>query len=201
MHHIHRTKAFVLKNYASKEADGNIVLLTENFGLIYAMAQGSRKMESKMRQSIQDFSRIDAALVSGRSGWRMVNVLFINNFYTDIKIMPLRESVCKVFGLIGRLIAGEMEDREIFEKVSEFVNFATKNQNELSAAAMVGSFEVIFLANILDILGYLKKTEETDRYLRRPPTLELIGDLANSSSRTNKKLVVEIDRAIKDSHL
>ena len=131
MHHIHRTQAFVLKSFPIKEADRSVILLTENLGVILAIAQGSRKMESKMRQSIQDFSLLNVALVSGRTGWRLINAGFIKNFYKNLSNEKLRESICKVFNLINRLVAGEMEDETIFRKLLAFVNFADKNEKKI----------------------------------------------------------------------
>jgi DNA repair protein RecO len=201
MHHIHRTKAFVLKSFQTKEADSSVVLLTENLGVVRAVAQGARKMESKMRQSIQDFSVVNVALVSGRTGWRLVNAGFINNFYTDIKNKNLRESVCKVFNLINRLIAGEMEDKKIFDESLSFVDFAINNQENFLDDSEITSFEVIFSARILYYLGYLKTSENIEIYLNSHISIESIRNLNKNVGVSQKSLVVEINRAIRDSHL
>ncbi len=201
MHHIHRTKAFVLKSFQTKEADSRVVLLTENLGVVRAVAQGARKMESKMRQSIQDFSIVNVALVSGRTGWRLVNAGFINNFYTDIKNKNLQESVCKVFNLINRLTAGEMEDKKIFDESLSFVDFAINNQENFLDDSEITSFEILFLARILYHLGYLKTSENIEIYLSSEINFESIKNLNKNVGISQKNLVVEINRAIRDSHL
>jgi DNA repair protein RecO len=201
MHHIHRTRAFVLKSFQTKEADSSVVLLTENLGVIRAVAQGARKMESKMRQSIQDFSIVNVALVSGRTGWRLVNAGFIKNVYIDIKNKNLLESVCKVFNLINRLIAGEMEDKKIFDESLNFTDFAILNQEKFSDNSEILSFEVLFLARILYYLGYLKTSDNIEMYLKTDINFEIIRNLNKNVGISQKNLVVEINRAIRDSHL
>jgi len=200
MHHIHRTKAFVLKTLPIKEADTQIVLLTEDFGVIKAVAQGSRKIESKMRQSIQDYSLVNVALVSGRIGWRLVNAVFIKNFSKNIEGQGLKESIYKIFSLIDRLIVDELEDREVFEIVSEFVDFAETEQNSLTNIESMSSFEAIFLAKILNNLGYLVP-DGLENYLKSPISLELIQSLNSGQNVDRGEFVKEINRAIRDSNL
>ncbi len=201
MHHIHRTKAFVLKSFQTREADSSIILLTEEFGVIRATAQGARKMESKMRQSIQDFSLVNVALVSGRTGWRLVNAGFVKNFYTDMVNEDLRESVCRVFSLINRLIAGEVKDEVIYTETARFLDFSLENQDKFNNQNDILSFEAIFSAAILYHLGYLKQTKDIEFYLKNQLDFELILKLSQNIVFSQKGMIVEINRAIRDSHL
>ncbi|HRY30879.1 MAG TPA: DNA repair protein RecO [Candidatus Paceibacterota bacterium] len=201
MHHIHRTKAFVLKNIPIREADSHVVLFAEKFGLIYAVALGARKMESKMRQSIQNFSLLEAALVAGRSGWRLVNAKFVNNFYSDIKNEPLKKSLCKIFNLIARLVVDETEDHRIFGETLSLVNWALENQDKISRETDILSFETIFLSRILNLLGYLSVDEDTKLVLNNPIGLDLINKLTDAADSLRKRIINEINRAVRDSHL
>jgi DNA repair protein RecO len=201
MHHIHRTKAFVLKSYPIKEADKNLILLTEDLGVIHATAMAARKGESKMRQSVQDFSSINAAVVSGRAGWRMTNVAFVNNFYQDIKNETLRESLCRIFTLIERLVAGEDSDPELFKIVEEFVDFARSKEELLIKNADIESFEIIFTARILNHLGYFVASGFSE-YVNDQISLDTVISLSETASEDIKaELIKEINRAIRDSDL
>ena len=47
MHHIYKTRAIILNSQPIKEADKQLILLTQDFGLIRVIGQGTRKIESK----------------------------------------------------------------------------------------------------------------------------------------------------------
>jgi len=198
MHHIYKTKAFVLKSWPVKEANKNLVLLTEDLGVLHASVQGARKIESKMRQSIQDYSLIQVALISGRAGWKMINVSFISNFYTDIG-SDLSSILIQIFSLIQRLVAGEMEDRNLFILIHEIVNFAVKNSNKLTSED-VKSFEAISISKILLILGYFEE-EKAPHYLQNKISTGIIKDLNSSKNISRKKLIIEINKSISESAL
>ncbi len=56
MHHIYHTEGIILgsKNYG--EAGKYYSIFTRDLGMIYASAQGVRKMSSKLRFILQDFA-------------------------------------------------------------------------------------------------------------------------------------------------
>lgn len=211
MHHIHRTKAFVIGSVPFSESDKQLFLLTEELGLVRATAQGSRKQESRMRQSIQDYSFLDAALVAGRAGWRLVNAAAISpatNFYLEIgdKNKKLRDAVCRVFSLIERLVAGEESDPQLFRIVQGFVEFSVLEQEFLISNKWVREFEVIFNAHILNLLGYLD-ISGFDKYIINSPEeitsklASLLEELDNQDVSLQKKMIKEINSAIKHSNL
>jgi recombinational DNA repair protein (RecF pathway) len=189
MHHIHRTKAFVINSYPIKEADKQLILLTRDFGLIRAIAMAARKSESKMRQSLQNYSECDVALVSGRTGWRLTNVAFIKNFYYDIKNTELRNALCRVFALIERMIVGEDPDPGFFEIIEDAVATACSKEELMSDKNEVKRFEAILNAQIMAHLGYLNKEDFKN---------------IESKYKTPKevaKLIKEINQAIQESNL
>lgn len=205
MHHIHRTKAFVIGSSPFSEADKQLFLLTRELGFVRAIAQGSRKQESKMRQSVQDYSLVDAALVSGRAGWRLVNAAPMNNFYREIKNSDLREALCRVFSLINRLIAGEVPDVDFFDLIDNFVDFASAKEELLSNREIVDNFETILNARILNLLGYLN-IENFENYISEDMSISLLEQF--SVEKTSDKdelfknvLIKEINNGIRDSNL
>jgi recombinational DNA repair protein (RecF pathway) len=201
MHHIHRTKAFVVKSYPAKEADKSLLLLTEEMGMIRAISQGSRKAESKMRQSIQDYSLLDAALVSGRAGWRLVNAAPVESFYKNISNKDLKNSICRQFSLINRLVAGEDGDPRTFPVVNSFVTFAMSKEEIVSTTdELVKTFEILFTASVLNALGYLAEGS-FDSYIYDDVSVENIKKLSGEDIKVREKLVAEINRAIRDSSL
>jgi len=62
-----RDRAFVVRTYDFGEADRVVVLLTENHGLVRAVAKGVRKTKSRFGSRVQPFVDIDVQLYPGRN--------------------------------------------------------------------------------------------------------------------------------------
>lgn len=154
MHHIYKTRAIVLSSQNFKESDKQLSLLTDDHGFMRVIAQGTRKMESKLRPSIQDFSISDVAVVSGRAGWRLTNAKIIFSVKDEIKNIKLFKIIARSLKLIERLVIDESDD-QIFGDVLGFVNFSIKNQNKILHKEQLDNIESIFVAKILKKLGYL----------------------------------------------
>ena len=75
MHHIYHTEGIVLESRNFGEAGKYFSIFTRDLGLVTASAQGIRKMSSKLRFVLQDFSYVKIDLVSGRNIFRVTNVL------------------------------------------------------------------------------------------------------------------------------
>ena len=71
MHHLHHTEAYVLGSSPKGEDSKLLRLYTRELGLVYAHAQGVRKLSSKLRFTLQDFSLATVDLVRGREIWRV----------------------------------------------------------------------------------------------------------------------------------
>jgi DNA repair protein RecO len=192
MHHIHRTKGIIIKSIPVRESDKQITILTENFGVLKILAQGSRKIESKFRQSIQDFSLVTIATVRGKSGWRLTNVLFLENFYNEIQNQELKESIIRVLNFIDRLVVGESDEHlEIFEITNKFINFAKNNENSFDKV-LIKNFEIIFLMRILVDLGYIDMSDH----------VEFLEDISvDSIKKVNQDVLEKVNQGIRESGL
>ena len=73
MYHIHHTEGIILSSKNYGEAGKYYSLLTRDLGLINASAQGVRKISSKLRFVLQDFSYIKVDLVHGKDFWRLTS--------------------------------------------------------------------------------------------------------------------------------
>mgnify|MGYP001099370449 FL=1 len=62
----YRDHAVVLGSYKFGEADRIVVLLTENYGKVRAVARGVRKTKSSIGARLEPMSHVDIALRSGR---------------------------------------------------------------------------------------------------------------------------------------
>ena len=79
MYHIHHTEGIILGSKNFGEAGRYYFIFTRDLGMIYASAQGVRKMSSKLRYILQDFSYIKIDLVKGKDFWRVASASKTNN--------------------------------------------------------------------------------------------------------------------------
>lgn len=140
MHQIYHTDAFVIKSLPQSEAGKFVTLLTKDFGLVRATAQGLRYEKSKLRFAIQDYSKASVSLVRGKNGfWRLTNAVAEKNLYYSLNNKTeipgqarddiggvdeeLFKVVARVFRLLERLLPGEEVDSELFEIIDSGVNY------------------------------------------------------------------------------
>jgi DNA repair protein RecO len=188
MHSIYRTKAFVLNSFPFGEGDKQLLLLTQEYGMIRANAQGIRKKESKLRQSVQEYSMCNIALVHGKTGWRLTNALFEFNIFTEVKNEDLKVAIARVLDLISRLVVGEGREDEIFDIVYRFVRLAIEKID-----VDVSKYEAVFLLNILNKLGYVDV--EPFRILMEENNWQDIKE------KELKEMTMVINRGIRESGL
>lgn len=192
MYHIHRTKGLIIKSIPIREADKQLTVLTKEFGLLKISAQGIRKIESKLRFSIQDFSLSRLAMVKGKNGWRLTNASLINNFYNEIENQELKDSILRVLNLIDRLVVDESDEhKEVFEITFDFIDFA-RNSQDLFNSDLVKNFEIVFLLNILADLGYVD-VENLKNYLGKV-SLEKINNV-------DQQILEMVNQGIRESGL
>lgn len=142
------TEALVLSHRERGEADRVFTLYTREFGLVHARASSVRSGASKMRYGLQTFSRVSAALVKGKRGWRIAGVSHLHGTQgSDPKGV---RAFGRLSTLIERLVGGEEEHAYLFSVLSEA--HASLLQTECPAAP---SIELVCAARILYALGYL----------------------------------------------
>ena len=73
MHHIYHTEGIILGSNNFGETGKYYAIFTRDLGMIYASAQGVRKMSSKLRFVLQDFAYLKIDLVKGKDFWRLTN--------------------------------------------------------------------------------------------------------------------------------
>src|SRR3989344_8264244 len=100
MHHIYHTEGIILGSKNFGEAGKYFYIFTRDLGMVTASAQGVRKMSSKLRFILQDFSYTKIDLVSGRNIFRVTSASKVN-MLEDITKNP---GAIRVFANISRLL-------------------------------------------------------------------------------------------------
>lgn len=194
-HSIYNTEGIILSSFDVGEANKFFRIFTRDLGFIEATAQGVRKIESKNRYGLQDFSVSYFSLVRGKDIWRITNVDSRENLYFLFrKDKNKLNFLIKTFGLLKQFIHGEEKNEELFEIIFETVEFL-KN-NELSRLEFE-NLELFTKMKILHNLGYFDNEENIDLLEKNFLTKDLISKI----ELLKEKITQKINKSLEDSHL
>lgn len=178
------------RNYG--EAGKCYYLFTRDLGMIYASAQGVRKMSSKLRFILQDFTYIKVDLVQGKDFWRVTSASKTNTLETLSKKPPIFAVVSNIANLLKRLLAGVEQNSELFADLLNGLKILEKTEiKDLS------NVEAIIVLRILNNLGYIGGNETLQNLVHSPFEEHLIFEV--SKSRT--QVLSQINKALKETHL
>ncbi len=147
MHHIYHTKAVVLGYGNIGEANRLYELYTEDFGLIIATAQGTRRLQSRQRYALQEGSVIKVDLIRGKEFWRIGSVSTIGTLFSED--VSWNKMIGKWLRLVRRLIHGEGTHERLFADV-----LAIENLEKNMYTHLYREYEIILIVRLLHILGY-----------------------------------------------
>lgn len=154
MHHIHHTEAFVLGSRPKGEDSKLLILYTRELGLVYAHAQGIRKISSKLRFTLQDFSRATVDLVRGKEIWRVTTAAPIHSYRTVRSDRATERILARVASLLIRLVTGEEANEEVFRTLVRTYEMLERTGQ---SAEDYRALELLSVARILMALGYLSR--------------------------------------------
>ncbi len=155
MHHIYHTEAFVLGSRPKGEDSKILMLYTRELGLVYAHAQGLRKLSSKLRYVLQDLSRVQVDLVRGKEVWRVTTAAPAHSAGAEMPRGPEAVRVlARVAALAVRLVAGEEANDEIYGALDRA--YALLSRSAIPPEDL-RAVELLTVARILTALGYLSR--------------------------------------------
>jgi recombinational DNA repair protein (RecF pathway) len=181
-YNIYDTEALVLKSFIQGEESRTVMLLTKEFGCLYAHAQGVRKIQSKLRFGTVESSLVSVGLLSGKSGWRITYLVPHENFYFSLrKNYAAQNAVVKIMSVCTHLVGEGKDNQEIFNTVVNGFHKMLKNTNKKEEVCII---ERMIMLKILFILGYVeysvysqfvfdREKEITSNFLQRKITQEI----------------------------
>lgn len=197
-HYIYNTEGIVLSSFPVGESDKLFNIFTKELGLVQAKAQGIRKIESKNRYGLQDFSLSNFSLVRGREIWRITNVSAEKNLFNIFKTNRNKlNSLFNIIIIIQRFVKGEEKNEELFDLLKEFLYFL---QKEDLKNVEYRNFELIFYIKILNNLGYFDKKIQKEKFVKfldRKIERSLLSEMEIISKEAEK----EINKSIEETHL
>lgn len=192
MHHIYHTEGIILGSGNFGETGKYYSIFTRDLGMIFASAQGVRKISSKLRFVLQDFTYVKIDLIKGKDFWKITSASKTN------KLEKLSEpEVFKVFvnisKLLKRLLMGEDPNEILFVDLLKglFILEKSKTVDELR------NIEAIIVLRILNNLGYIGGNEILKDFIRSP----FEEDLVFKVSKNRTKILYQINKALKETHL
>lgn len=193
MHHIYHTEGLILSSRAYGEAGKYYAIFTRDLGMIYASAQGVRKMSSKLRYVLQDFSYIKLDLVKGKDFWRLTSASKTNKLsgiVTDTGRLQVFHNIAR---LLKRLLAGEDPNKELFHDLINGLSVLENTEGETG----LRNIEIILVLRILSNLGYIGDGLDVDSLIKSPFEDSLMLEV----SKSRKDILNTINKALKETHL
>jgi DNA repair protein RecO (recombination protein O) len=193
MHHIYHTEGLILGSKNSGEAGKYYYIFTRDLGMIYASAQGVRKMSSKLRFVLQDFSYVKIDLVQGRDFWRVTSASKTNKLEQVSKNRDTFEVFYNIGNLLKRLLAGVEPNEALFSDLISGLSILEKieNQNDLR------NIEAVIVLRILSNLGYIGGNETLQNLIKSPFEADLLFEI----SKSRMEVLRQINKALKETHL
>mgnify|MGYP001603524389 FL=1 len=193
MHHIYHTEGIILDSANRGEADKLFSIFTRDLGMIYATAQGIRKMSSKLRFVLQDFAYLKIDLVAGKNIFRVTSASKTNVLEKITKTPETFRVFANIARLLKRLLAGVEPNEALFADVLKglFALEKTKTKEDLL------NIEAIIVLRILNNLGYIGEHEILQNLIKSPFEENIVFE----ASKSRAKILHQINKELKETHL
>lgn len=193
MHHIHHTEGIILGSKNFGEAGRRYFIFTRDLGMIMATASGVRKMSSKLRFILQDFSYLKMDLVEGRDIWRVTSASKTNMLEDISKQSATLRVFANISRLLKRLLAGVEPNKSLFTDLLQGLSILEKSKTKEE----LYNIEAIIVLRILNNLGYIGGEEILKTFVKSPLEQETIYEMTKS----RVQILREINKALKETHL
>ncbi len=192
MHHIYHTEGIILSSRNFGEAGKYYSIFTRDLGMISASAQGVRKMSSKLRFVLQDFTYLKIDLVKGKDFWRVTSASKTNKL-EELSKPEIFRVFANISKLLKRLLAGEDKNEDLFVDLLNGLSILEKSGTK----EKLRNVEAVIVLRILDNLGYIGGSEILKDLVKSPFEKDLIFKV----SKSRAKVLYQINKVLKDTHL
>lgn len=174
------------------EAGKYYSIFTRDLGMISASAQGVRKMSSKLRFVLQDFTYLKIDLVKGKDFWRVTSASKTNKL-EELSKPEIFRVFANISKLLKRLLAGEDKNEDLFVDLLNGLSILEKSGTK----EKLRNVEAVIVLRILDNLGYIGGSEILKDLVKSPFEKDLIFKV----SKSRAKVLYQINKVLKDTHL
>jgi DNA repair protein RecO len=192
-YHVHHTEAIILGGHPVGEGDRLLRCYTKELGLVFARVTSVREQRSRLRYALQSFSYVEADMIRGKHGWKLISAQLVDPFALLWSDPVKRRIVAQYAQLLARLIQGEERHDVIFDELLTALYYL----HELSNESDLRAAELVFVVRILAHLGYWDSHDET-------PVLrahEWSEEVLRSADINRTALLAGVNRALAASQL
>ncbi len=190
MYRIYETEGVIISSRDKGETSRDFKILTHNFGVIFASAQGVRRFNSKLKSFLVSFKPVRFFLVRGRETWRIVNVMEIEGHRLGVSE---RSHVVRPLSLISKLVQGEEPEPRLYCIIKElYAALPTMKDVEQSLAEELASLRIMF------ILGYIRVPESFGSLIQ---SLSFSDEVIAQFVPLRREAIVLVNEALRVSHL
>lgn len=158
----YRTQGFILKKQDLGEADRIFTIFTKDFGKLEILGRAIRKIKSKLRGGVREFSLSEIEFIQGRTFKTLTDASQIEsfrNFRNDLKKLNI---VYQISEVLTNFLKGQEPDPKIWNllnKTFQKLNTSYKLPRRKASTPrgrQVASYKIYyyFLWNLFSILGY-----------------------------------------------
>ncbi len=193
MHHIYHTEGIILGSRNFKEAGKYYHIFTRDLGLVYAEAEGVRKLASKLRYVLSDYSYIKLDLIQRKNIWRITSASKTNlleNFHKETYKLKIIVNLSK---LLIRLLPEQEKNENLFMGILDGLFILEKNLNQKE----LQNIEIVIVLRMLHNLGYINGEEIFSELIKSPFENGLIDKI----SKNKGAVLNEINKALRETQL
>ena len=142
-----KTEGIVLKKADSNEVDQLLVVYTKELGKVFISAKGTKKLESKLRYSIEPITYVQLIFVKGKNFLILKDAVIKNQFLEIKKDLEKLKTAKQIKGFIDEAIVGEEKDEKVWKLI-------LKTLKDLFVWSRAPHIVMDFKKNLIRILGY-----------------------------------------------
>ncbi len=139
----YHSQALVLARTPHGESSASLALLTPEFGLLRARAQGIRASGAKLAPALQTLSLADVILVRGKEYWRLAGASLARSYAQEL-LPSAKARAGRIARLLLRLMQGESSDPAAFFIVKGFFDaLPALTEEEADAAECLAALRIL----------------------------------------------------------
>lgn len=189
----YHTQGIVLKKFDRGEADQVYAIFTREAGILYAHAQGVRKVGSKLRGGLQVGTVGTFSFIRARVSWRVTHASASVLAGTRLAQQArLNEVFGRLARLVMKLVPREEPQIELFDVFAHALRFIVRYELRDDD---IENLEALLALRVLYTLGYVGKTKQFGYLLASPFVTDVF--LAEAA-RVRQGALVRINRALRE---
>lgn len=194
MYQIYTTEGLIIESRIFGESNKIYFILTRDFGLIRATAQGVCKIESKQKFGLQTLSFSKISLVKGRDIWKITSAISMENVFLNLKGDKNKLNVfLRIVSLIRKLLVEEEKEPIFFDVVESLYKFLkTENSNNRDK---LSSAELLTVMKILHASGYLGENKNFRDLLEAD---DFSDETINNIKRIKREMLKEVNLVMQE---